>query len=135
MAQRYIEERFSQQTRRAWKRFLPIYVAVVLMLFIGRCAMAGEATIVCTVKPERTDGTLLNEPAGVLFSYGTSPTQLTRTWKNAKTGDCTATIKNLAVGVWYFSAIMYTDSGEKSPPSSIISKEVKPAALATPVLE
>lgn len=130
MHQQSIERDLKRETRRNWKRFLPVYFGLCLLMLMGRC-FAGDVTIECTAKAEREDG----KPApvlGVIISYGTTPDLLTKTWKVAKLA-CTTTITGLTDGTWYFAAKSYT-SDETSALSAVISTEIKPAALSVPVI-
>jgi hypothetical protein len=85
---------------------------------------AASATLSWEEPTENTDGTALNDLAGVLIYYGTAASNLDHIVQVPSPGNSTYTIANLAAGTWYFAAAAYTSDGTESALSSVVSKSI-----------
>lgn len=85
-------------------------------------AATGSATLFWTDPSHNTDGTPLNNFAGIRIYYGTSVSSLTHVVQVAGSTAVSYTISNLAAGTWYFGATAYTSAGTESGLSKIGSK-------------
>lgn len=73
---------------------------------------------------QNTDGTTLTDVAAYVITYGTSPTNLTKSMVLSDPGLTTGTITGLAAGTHYFSVSTRNSTGVSSTPSSVVSRTV-----------
>jgi hypothetical protein len=84
----------------------------------------GSATIDWVPPTKNTNGTALNDLAGVKIYYGTSAANLSKVVQVASATQTTTTISNLAAGTWYFGGVSYTTTGAQSPMSTVVSLNI-----------
>jgi hypothetical protein len=77
-----------------------------------------------TAPVQNTDGTTLTDVNGYVISYGTSPTNLTRSIVVSDPGLTTGTVTGLSAGTYYFSVVTRNTTGAASTGSTVVSKTV-----------
>ena len=83
----------------------------------------GSARLYWLAPTKNTNGTALNNLAGVRIYYGTSASNLSHVVQ-VPSPETAYTIGNLAAGVWYFAAAAYTTTGMQGTRSSVASKTI-----------
>jgi hypothetical protein len=84
----------------------------------------GSATIDWVPPTKNTNGTALNDLAGVKIYYGTSAANLSKVVQVASATQTSTTISNLAAGTWYFGGVSYTTTGVQSTMSTVVSLNI-----------
>jgi hypothetical protein len=87
-------------------------------------AAAGRATLSWQAPTQRVDGSPLSNLAGFRVYYGNSAGDLRYVIQVADPGARSRVIEDLTVGIWFFAATAYDESGGESSRSSIASKRI-----------
>jgi Putative Ig domain len=87
-------------------------------------AATGTAKLSWVLPTENTNGTPLNDLAGVRIYYGTSASALSKSVQVSGTTTTSYTVSGLSAGAWYFGAEAYTTTGMSSSLSAIVSTTV-----------
>jgi len=89
----------------------------------GTSTGTGSARLYWLAPTKNTNGTALNNLAGVRIYYGTSASNLSHVVQVASP-ETAYTIGNLTAGVWYFAAAAYTTTGMQGRRSPVASKTI-----------
>jgi Fibronectin type III domain len=87
-------------------------------------AATGTATMSWTAPTMNSDGSPLSALAGFTIYYGTSSASLTQTIQIPNAGAVNYVVTNLSPGTWYFAVSAYTNAGEQSALSTVVSKTI-----------
>jgi hypothetical protein len=85
----------------------------------------GTATVNWTPPTNNADGSTLTNLAGYRIHYGTASTSLTQTVQVTNVGLTSYTLTNLTGGAWYFGVSAYTNGGQESALSAVVSKKIQ----------
>jgi hypothetical protein len=77
-----------------------------------------------TAPVQNTDGAPLTDVTGYVISYGTSPTNLSKSIVVSGPGVTSGTVTGLAAGTHYFSVTTRNSAGTLSNPSTVVSRTV-----------
>jgi hypothetical protein len=103
---------------------LPAFSIVVKNSSSTPPVTTGSATVKWTPPTANTNGTPVTDLAGIRIFYGNSASNLTQTLQIGA-NQTTATIANLASGIWYFAGAAYTTSGAQSAMSNVVSASIQ----------
>jgi hypothetical protein len=87
-------------------------------------ATTGTAVLTLSPPTQNTDGSPLNDLAGMRVYYGTSAGSLDQVLDLPGNAATTYTLSSLSSGVWYFAATAYNSRGLESSPSATASKSI-----------
>lgn len=86
--------------------------------------VVGSATLNWSAPTQNSDGSALTNLAGYHIVYGTAADALTNTVQISGASLVTHTISNLAAGTWYFAIKAYTNVGDESVLTGVVSKTI-----------
>jgi hypothetical protein len=91
-------------------------------------ASNGTATLNWSAVTQTTDGGELNDLAGYLVFYGTSPGAMSTVVTLSDPNQTSYVVTNLSAGTWYFSVAAYTSSGLQGEMSNVATKSITSAS-------
>lgn len=84
----------------------------------------GDASLSWKAPTTNTDGSALTNLAGYYIHYGTNSSNLSQQVDISNPGALQYVVTGLGAGTWYFAITSYTNDGEESALSSVVSKTI-----------